>query len=133
MTRVNGRGNALLALDVVAIGLFVGIGRSAHDHGLSPGGFVSPGWPFASGLVIGWLVLAALHRSARSLSGGLTLCVATVAIGMALRVIAGQGTAVAFVFVALGFLGSAMLGWRLIDRMLNGQVLERTRRSRARR
>src|SRR5580704_2221122 len=99
MTRLDGRGNALLALDVVAIGLFVGIGRSAHDHGLTPEGFVSTGWPFASGLVIGWLVLAALHRPARSFSGGLTLWVATVAIGMTLRVIAGQGTAVAFVFV----------------------------------
>jgi hypothetical protein len=133
MARVNGRGDALLALDVVAIGVFVGIGRSVHDHGLSAGGFVSTGWPFASGPVIGWMVLAALHRSARSFSGGLTICVATVAIGMALRVVAGQGTAVAFVFVALGFLGSAMLGWRLIDRMLRGQLLNTTRQSRARR
>jgi hypothetical protein len=32
---------------------------------------------------------------------------------MILRVVAGQGTAVAFVFVTLGFLGVAMLGWRL--------------------
>jgi hypothetical protein len=40
--------------------------------------------------------------------------ISTVALAMALRVISGQGTAVAFVFVALGFLGVAMLGWRLL-------------------
>jgi hypothetical protein len=42
--------------------------------------------------------------------------IATVGIGMVLRVISGQGTAVAFVFVALGFLGAAMLGWRSLVR-----------------
>jgi ABC-type Na+ efflux pump permease subunit len=34
---------------------------------------------------------------------------------MTLRVVSGQGTAFAFVLVALGFLGLAMLGWRLVD------------------
>jgi hypothetical protein len=38
----------------------------------------------------------------------------TVALGMVLRVVAGQGTAVAFVLVALGFLGLFLLGWRLV-------------------
>ncbi len=41
---------------------------------------------------------------------------ATVAVGMTLRVIAGQGTAVAFIAVALGFLGLFLLGWRLLVR-----------------
>jgi len=31
-------------------------------------------------------------------------------------VVAGQGTAVAFVLVALGFLGLFLLGWRLVPR-----------------
>ena len=44
--------------------------------------------------------------------------VSTVVVGMSLRVIAGQGTAVAFVGVALGFLGAIMLGWRLLKRLL---------------
>jgi hypothetical protein len=127
MSRVKARSNALLALDVVAVGLFVGIGRSVHDHGLSLDGLASTGWPFATGLVVGWLALAARQHSARSLTGGLTICVATVAVGMALRVVSGQGTAVAFVFVALGFLGLTMLGWRLID-----QVTRRLARDRAR-
>ena len=33
---------------------------------------------------------------------------------MALRVVAGQGTAFAFVLVAFGFLGATMIGWRLL-------------------
>jgi hypothetical protein len=35
-----------------------------------------------------------------------------VAIGMLLRVVSGQGTAFAFVLVALAFLGLFQLGWR---------------------
>ena len=43
---------------------------------------------------------------------GVVVWLSTVAIGMTLRVIAGQGTAVAFIAVALGFLGLFLLGWR---------------------
>jgi hypothetical protein len=35
---------------------------------------------------------------------------------MVLRVVAGQGTAAAFIAVALGFLGLELLGWRLLAR-----------------
>ncbi len=52
------------ALDAVAVGLFVGIGRVVHEHGLSLRGFASTAWPFATGLVIGWLVLAFVAASA---------------------------------------------------------------------
>jgi hypothetical protein len=109
------RSRAWLAFDVAAVAVFVGIGRTVHDHGVSFGGFASTAWPFASGLVIGWLVTAACHLRGRSMTGGFVTGVSTVAVGMTLRVVSGQGIAVAFVFVALGFLGLAMLGWRLID------------------
>jgi hypothetical protein len=39
-------------------------------------------------------------------------------LGMALRVAAGQGTAAAFVLVALAFLGLFLLGWRLVVRLV---------------
>ena len=39
---------------------------------------------------------------------------------MVLRVIAGQGTAFAFIVVALVFLGLFMLGWRLVARLVPG-------------
>jgi Protein of unknown function (DUF3054) len=42
----------------------------------------------------------------------------TVAVDMVLRVVSGQGTAVAFVLVALAFLGLFLLGWRLVTRLV---------------
>jgi len=47
---------------------------------------------------------------------GVAAWLGAVGLGMALRVVAGQGTAVAFIFVALAFLGLFLLGWRLVAR-----------------
>ena len=44
------------------------------------------------------------------------MCLSTVAAGMALRVLAGQGTTASFVAVSTGFLGAVMLGWRGVAR-----------------
>ena len=40
-----------------------------------------------------------------------------VALGMLFRVVSGQGTAPAFIGVALAFLGLFLLGWRLLGRL----------------
>jgi len=39
-------------------------------------------------------------------------------VGMALRVVSGQGTAVAFIVVATVFTALLLLGWRLVARMV---------------
>ena len=101
-----------VVLDVVAIAIFVAIGRRVHDHGVNVRGLASTAWPFLAGLAAGWLVLLRQHRSTVTLAGGIVVWLSTVAIGMILRVISGQGTAVAFIVVALAFLGLFMLGWR---------------------
>jgi hypothetical protein len=106
-----------VALDLVAVLVFVGIGRSVHAHGLSIGGIASTAWPFLSGLAVGWVALTLGHRDPASLRSGALVCAATVAVGMALRVVAGQGTAAAFVVVALCFLGAFMCGWRMLARL----------------
>lgn len=103
-----------IALDVLVVLLFVGIGRANHHHGEGLSGFVSTAWPFAVGLVIGWLVVLARHQDGISISAGVEVWLATVAAGMLLRVIAGQGTAFAFIIVALVFLGALMLGCRFV-------------------
>ncbi len=103
-------------LDGVSVLVFVAIGRSVHRHGLDIGGIASTLWPFAVGLGCGWLVLLAARQNPSHLRQGGAIAVVTVAIGMALRVIAGQGTALAFIFVALGFLGAAMTLWRIAAR-----------------
>jgi hypothetical protein len=58
--------------------------------------------------------LAVARRPPASVTTGLVVCLATVAIGMTLRVVAGQGTAVAFIVVALSFLGAVVVGGRLL-------------------
>ena len=114
---------SLVALDVLSVAIFVAIGRHVHDHGVSFRGVLSTSWPFLVGLGVGWLVLEKRRGSITSLPGGVLLWLSTVVLGMMLRVVAGQGTAFAFVLVALAFLGLFMLGWRI--------VLSRVRRVRA--
>jgi hypothetical protein len=41
---------------------------------------------------------------------------------MLFRVVSGQGTAPAFIGVALAFLGLFLLGWRLLGRLLPGRL-----------
>lgn len=106
---------------MVVVLVFVGIGRHTHDHGLAPAGVASTAWPFLVGLAVGWTGLVALHRVPTTVRSGAVVCVATVAVGMALRVVAGQGTAFAFVVVALGFLGALMLGWRAALAVVTGR------------
>jgi FtsH-binding integral membrane protein len=106
-----------LALDVLAVVAFVVIGRSAHAKGESLAGIASTAWPFLAGLGAGWVAGSAWRRPAALLPTGVAAWLACVVLGMVLRVVAGQGTAAAFVAVALGFLGLTMLGWRLAARL----------------
>ncbi|MDA8295562.1 MAG: DUF3054 domain-containing protein [Actinomycetota bacterium] len=99
--------------DLVAVLVFVGIGRSAHGHVVDLAGMVSTAWPFVAGVAIGWMAAQA-WRSPVGRRSGLTVWLCCVAVGMLLRVVAGQGTAAAFIAVALGFLGLELLGWRIL-------------------
>jgi len=103
-----------VGIDVCCVLLFVAIGRSAHHHGESAGGLASTAWPFLAGLGAGLLVTRAWRRPAAIVPAGLGAWLGTVAVGMLLRVAAGQGTAPAFIVVALCFLGLFLLGWRLV-------------------
>ncbi len=103
-------------IDVLAILVFVAIGRHTHDHGLSVPGLVSTMWPFVVGLIVAWSVMFVRHQSGASLRDGAVIAVITVTVGMAVRVWAGQGTALAFIVVALVFLVAFMDGWRLVIR-----------------
>lgn len=110
-----------VAADAVAVLVFVGIGRAVHSHGISVTGLASSAWPFLLGLIAGWRAASGRRRDGASVLGGLVVLTSTVALGMAFRVISGQGTAVAFVLVATGFLGAAMIGWRLLGAALRSR------------
>jgi hypothetical protein len=110
------RGAALV--DVVAVALFVVIGRASHRHAETAAGIASTAWPFLAGLGTGWVLVGASgRRGARadpsSMASGAAICAATVATGMSLRVVAGQGTAPSFVGVASGFLATLMMAGRV--------------------
>ncbi len=72
------------------------------------------GWPFLAGLAVGLDRGPGLAPAHLLVPTGLVVWISCVAVGMVLRVVAGQGTAVAFVLVALAFLGLELLGWRAL-------------------
>ena len=101
-------------LDLCCVAAFVAIGRASHSQGEALAGLARTAWPFLAGLAIGWLATRAWRRPAALSPAGLGAWISTVAVGMLLRVVSGQGTAAAFIVVALAFLGLFMLGWRLL-------------------
>ncbi|MGB8179708.1 MAG: DUF3054 domain-containing protein [Acidimicrobiales bacterium] len=109
-------------LDALVVALFVAIGRSAHHHVLSWGGFASTLWPFGTGLLIGWTWVLARGRRGSSIASGVVVWLTTVTVGMLLRVEFSQGTALEFVAVTLGFLGALMLGARLLAGVLRART-----------
>ena len=104
------------AADIGCVLLFVVIGRASHSKGETLAGLASTSWPFLGGLAAGWLAGRAWRRPAGFVPAGIAAWLGAVAAGMVLRVLAGQGTAIAFIVVALIFLGLFMLGWRLVAR-----------------
>jgi hypothetical protein len=100
-------------LDICSVVIFVVIGRSSHAKGESLAGIASTSWPFLCGLAAGWALSRAWRHPLVIRPTGIVVWLATVTLGMILRVISGQGTAVAFIVVALAFLGLFLLGGRL--------------------
>ena len=106
-----------LVLDVCCVLVFVIIGRASHTKGEAVAGIASTAWPFLAGLAVGWLAARAWRAPLALRAAGIVVWLCTVALGMAARVAAGQGTALAFIIVALAFLGLFLLGWRLVARL----------------
>jgi len=115
--------------DICCVLLFVVIGRASHTKGESFAGLASTSWPFLTGLAAGWLAARAWRKPAAILPSGAGAWLGTVAVGMVLRVAAGQGTAFSFILVALVFLGLFLLGWRLAARWA-ARILASSRRRR---
>lgn len=101
-------------IDACCVLVFVVIGRASHTQGEALAGIASTAWPFLCGLAAGWAVSRAWRRPLAISPAGIVVWLCTVTLGMVLRVVSGQGTAVPFVVVALAFLGLFLLGWRLL-------------------
>jgi hypothetical protein len=94
--------------------LFVAIGRHAHGHGDTTAGIWHTAWPFLAGLAIGLVIVRAWRRPLAVRQAGLGAWLGAAWAGMAIRVLAGQGTAAAFIAVATAFLALFLLGWRVV-------------------
>jgi len=103
-----------VVLDCCCVLVFVVIGRASHTKGESLAGIASTAWPFLAGLAGGWLAARGWRRPDLLWPAGVGAWLGAVALGMVLRVVSGQGTAFAFVVVALVFLGLFLLGWRTL-------------------
>lgn len=102
----------VVVLDVVVVVVFAVLGRRSHEEGGGLVGVADTAWPFLVGLLLGHLAV----RGSATWRAGLVVWVCTVAGGMVLRQLTGDGTALSFVLVATGFLGAGLVGWRLVAR-----------------
>ncbi|TFI41627.1 DUF3054 domain-containing protein [Rhodococcus sp. 1R11] len=109
-------------LDLLMIVLFAAIGRRSHDEATALSGLFHTAWPFVVGAAIGWVVTFALYRNKFDafliVPTGIVVWVTTVAVGMVLRALTGQGTAGSFIIVATISTAVLLLGWRAIARFV---------------
>lgn len=108
----------LLVLDIVAVVIFVVIGRDTHDEGSALVDVLETAAPFLVAIAVGWLVTTA-WRDPVSWRTGIGVWLVTVAGGLLLRrLMFDDGTAAPFIVVATLFLGATLLGWRLATRWI---------------
>ncbi|GGK53067.1 hypothetical protein GCM10011591_26040 [Nocardia camponoti] len=79
-------------------------------------GLLKTVWPFAIGLIVGWVLVVAVAKVVPTalVPGGVIIWASTLVGGMLLRVVSGQGTAVSFIIVAATVLAVFLLGWRAL-------------------
>lgn len=103
---------AVLA-DVVCVLVFCAVGRRSHAEGVTVSGLIETAWPFLTGTAAGWLLARGWRRPTSLSPTGLSVWIATIVVGMALRKLSGQGVAVSFIVVASTVTALLLLGWRL--------------------
>jgi Protein of unknown function (DUF3054) len=103
---------AALLADVVCVLVFCTIGHRSHAEGLTLAGIAETAWPFLTGTAAGWVVARGWRGPLAVIPTGLIVWVCTVAVGMLLRRLSGQGVAVSFIIVASIVTAVFLLGWR---------------------
>lgn len=114
-TNLSRRAQLAFVVDVVAILVFVMLGRRSHHEA---GSFLSAtlkvAAPFLIALVAGWLVARA-WKAPTAFGTGVTIWLVTVVGGMLLRRFAfSKGTATPFIIVASIFTLIFLVGWRML-------------------
>ena len=117
----------VILIDAVLVAVFCIIGRLSHAEGIFGDlpGLVNTAWPFLVAVLAGHAVLLLRRVRSDPLRAGVFLWITTVVVGLLLRAVSGQGTAVPFIIVTTVTLAVFLLGWRA--------VLAAIRRARSRR
>jgi hypothetical protein len=103
-----------LLIDILAVLIFVIVGRDNHGEENTVLGILDTAAPFLIALAIAWLVLRLL-KIRRRLTMALVVWAITVGGGLTLRNVAfGDGTALSFIVVTTITLGVLMVGLRLV-------------------
>jgi hypothetical protein len=105
------------AVDLMVVVAFVVIGRRNHEEGFALAGVWHTLWPFLAGLAVGWVVSRAWRRALHPWRVGVPVWAGTVAVGLLLRALSGQGVAPSFILVTTAFLAVSLIGWRLVVRL----------------
>ena len=100
--------------EVVSVLVFVVIGRHTHHDRMTAGGVWSTSWPFLAGLAAGLFAARAWRQPLALVPTGISAWLGAAVLGMGIRIVAGQGTAPAFIVVTLIVLAFFVLGWRLV-------------------
>lgn len=111
-----------MILDVGAVVAFVAIGRHTHHDGASLAGLWQTAWPFLAGLALGLVAVRSWRAPLALVPSGLGAWLGAAGAGMVIRVLAGQGTAAAFIGVAFAFLAVFVLGWRVVAGIVTTQL-----------
>ncbi|GAB2749741.1 DUF3054 domain-containing protein [Sinomonas soli] len=107
-------GIAAAIADAVIVLAFAATGRASHGEADPVLGALATAWPFAVGLALAWAVPLVRRRPLSVWPAGVLAWLGTYAVGMLLRAVTGQGTAVPFLIVAASVLGVALIGWRAV-------------------
>ena len=117
------RTSTAFAIDVLAVLVFVAIGRRSHDEaGNVVAGALGVAAPFLIAAALGWFIARA-WREPFGIRSGALIWVSTVAIGLLLRrFVFDRGTATAFVIVATITLGIMIVGWRALAAIRTARI-----------
>lgn len=116
-----------LVIDIVLVTAFAAVGRASHDSDVFAG-LWQTAWPFLAGLLLGWGIVRAWRAPWAPLRTGVGVWVVTLVVGMLLRALSGQGTAIAFVIVAALTLLLLLVGVRAVV-TLAARIMNRARRA----
>ncbi|KUI30798.1 hypothetical protein AU195_05290 [Mycobacterium sp. IS-1496] len=126
MPTVDRRTTALALLaDLIAVVVFCTIGRRSHAEGLTVAGIAETSWPFLAGTAVGWLAARAWRQPLSLAPTGVIVWVCTIAVGMVLRKLSGQGVAVSFIIVASLVTALLLFGWRGAATALRHRQIQR--------